>query len=243
MKYLIIQIFLIVLAVGAAVAVAAWGFKLLRLRQHRKILRDAEELKSVDLSSVITAHIPTGQRTQDPHQEMAVVKDIIAGKQTRDVRALLVSSCALVLTIGGAVAVEFLETGPAPGTRGSSVGIVPPTIDALASVPGKWGWKFNALMSCTGNPHTISVSEDRRRLSLRFEKPLTIRGVSVPGYDYDIVGSRPSELILRPVGAEPEQDDAGRPVEWIMHFDNQGTYVMKRSVPGIPPSGEIGRCT
>lgn len=242
MTYLVLQILLVVLAIGAAAAAVAWTVKLVTLSQHKKILRDAEALKLVDLSAVITAHVPVGQRTQNPQQEIAAAKEIIARKGRQNVRRLLISSAALAVIIGANMVLDLRETQPPPGTRGASVGIVPPTVDALAAAAGKWGWKFNALMSCTENPHTIFISPDRHKLSIRFAKSLTMRGETVPGYDLDILGSRPNELILRQAGATPEKDAEGRPVEWIMHFDDQNTYVMKRSVFGVTPSGQIGRC-
>jgi hypothetical protein len=230
-------------ALIAAAAVAIWGFMLISLRRDSRVIRDAEELKSVDLSSVIAAHVPLARRTNDPAEEIRLAKESM-GRRLRSTRMTLSGSAAALLVLAGAnVWLHARHEGPVfLGTRGTSVGVAPPTVDALKAVAGTWGWKYNALLSCKENPHTITLSGDRQHVTLRFRSPLPTRSGNVQGYDYDVVGAKPSELDLSLTDSPVRQDSMGHPLAWAMHFEDANSYYLKRSDVVTKDTGVIVRC-
>ena len=243
--YLIVAAVLGGLALLAAIVVAIWLYLTIRLNRHAGVIADAEQLKSVDLSAVITAHVPLDQRTNDPDEEIALAKREIARKQRSTRTTLIASACMLVLLLG-ANGVLHVWFAPARArlTRQTSVGVAPAPVDPMLALPGTWGWKFNALLSCKENPHTITLSSDRKRVSIRFKTPLPSRnnGPPIDGYDYTVVRSEPSELVLRLDDAAERKDAMGRPLEWSIHFEDKNTYFLKRSDVATQDTGSIVRC-
>ncbi len=115
-------------------------------------------------------------------------------------------------------------------------------VDPIAAIGGTWGWKFNALLSCKDNPHTIKLSDDKRTLTIRFHNPIPTQSGDVDGYDYAVVRTEPNELVLRLLSAPDQKDAMGRPLEWAMHFEDKNTYYLKRSDVLTQDTGKIIRC-
>ncbi|MBS0639816.1 MAG: hypothetical protein U1E70_17745 [Acetobacteraceae bacterium] len=235
---------LIGLAVLLLVIVLAYALIQRRLRKDARIIQDAEELKSVDLSMVITSHVPMEQRTNNPAEEIALAKDAVA-RRLQGVKRGLQVSAALFVVLAAADLWLFYPRPEvvAPTLRQTNVGVAPPTVDALAAATGRWGWRFNALLSCQENPHTISLSADKRRLSVRFKTAIQGRNGLITGYDYDIVQVAPNELVLKLVDASNRTDSIGKPIEWKIHFEDQNTYYLRRSDVATQDTGIITRCT
>ncbi len=124
----------------------------------------------------------------------------------------------------------WLKPGPAATGRQADATspVPPPLVDPIAAVGGTWGWKFNALLSCKENPHTIKLSDDRHTLSIHFHTPLPTPSGNADGYEYDIVRIEPNELVLALLAAPDfESPDAmGRPLEWAIHFEDKNAYYL-----------------
>jgi hypothetical protein len=230
-------------ALIAAVAAAIFCFMLLSLRRDVGTIRDAEALKTVDLSSVIAAHVPLEQRTNVPEDEIRLAKAVVNRRLRSTGISLSASTAVLLVLVGASTWIVARQRGPAfTGTRGTSVGIAPPTVDALKAVSGTWGWKYNAILSCKENPHTIMLSNDQRHVSLRFKTPRPNRSGQITGYDYDVIRSEPSELVLSLSDAPARKDAMGHPLAWSMHFDDANSYYLKRSDVSTKDTGVIVRC-
>ncbi|MFL5254519.1 MAG: hypothetical protein ACJ8AI_16795 [Rhodopila sp.] len=220
------------------------AFILFRLQRDARMLRDAEERKSVDLSALIVAHVPPGRRTNNPDEEIRFAVDAVAAKLASGRRTLAVSAGLLIVLVAGTGAYAVLgKPGRPPVVRRSTTGAEIAAIDALKALPGTWGWKYNALLSCKENPHTIVLSSDKKELTIRFRTPLPTDQGPVPGYDYEIVRAGPSELVLRLRGESLQSDMMGRPLEWSMHMDDRNTYYLKRSDVATQDTGLIARCS
>jgi hypothetical protein len=124
----------------------------------------------------------------------------------------------------------------------------PKPVDALKAITGVWGWKYDFRQSCSENPHTISVTEGLKGLSIRFAKPLwngswnVSWNVSqeVSNLDYTIVGVEPNKLVLAPM-PYPQGDGLHQPLRWYFIFSNQDTYRIGRNdQPGT--TSDIVRC-
>ena len=177
-------------AIVMALIVTALSLILMGLRRDARTVRDAQELKTVDLSSVISSHVPMADRTNFPEQEIVLAEQSIARRRRSFGRAFQLSAVLLVVAIGANVGWHgWLKPKPAAtGRRADATSAVPPpVVDPIAAVAGTWGWKFNALLSCKENPHTIKLSDDRHTLSVHFRTPLPDQSDSVDGYTYDIV--------------------------------------------------------
>jgi len=232
-------------AVVMALIIVALGLVIAGLRRDARTIREAEELKSVDLSRVISSHVPMAQRTNFPEQEIVLVKEALARKRRSFGRAVQVSTVLLVALIGANIGWHgWLKPKPvSTGRRADATSPVPPPpVDPIAAVDGSWGWKFNALLSCKENPHTIKLSNDKHTLTIRFQKPLPTPNGDVEGYDYDVVRTEPNELVLHLQSAPGLKDSMGRPLEWAIHFEDKSTYYLKRSDVVTQDTGKIIRC-
>jgi len=243
--HLLLNVALIGGAVVMALIVVALALIQAGLRRDARVIRDAEELKTVDLSRVISSHVPMAQRTNFPEEEIVLAKDSVTRKRAALGRALTASVALLVILVCANVGWHvWLKPKPAAtGRRADATSPVPPPpVDPIAAVSGSWGWKFNALLSCKENPHTIKLSDDKHTLSIRFTKPLPTPNGNVDGYDYEIIRTEPNELVLRLLSAPDRKDSMGRPLEWAIHFEDKNSYYLKRSDVVTQDTGKIIRC-
>lgn len=244
MTNLFLKYGLIGLAVLLLLVVLAYALIQRRLRKDARIIQDAEELKPVDLSMVITSHVPMEQRTNNPAEEIAIAKAAVARRMISVRRGLQIASVLFVVVAAADAWLYYPRTEVIPVTlRQTNVGVAPPTVDALSAAIGRWGWRFNSLLSCQENPHTISLSGDRRKLSLRFKTPLQGKTGPITGYDYEIVLVSPNELVLKLVDAPNRTDSVGKPLEWKIHFEDANTYYLRRSDVATQDTGIIARCS
>ncbi|HVZ10217.1 hypothetical protein [Rhodopila sp.] len=233
------------LAVLAGLFVVASFLLRIRLQRHASVIADAEQLKPVDLTSVVNAHVSPEQRTNIPEQELSLAKAAV-GRKLRDNSRTLILACSALVVLVGANAIWRIVNAPKrpPSFRESATGVIIPPVDALQAITGTWGWKYNSLLSCKTNPHTITLSDDKRHLTIRFKQPLTIgsTGETVERYDYTVVSAAPNELVLDLQDGGSRKDEMGRPLRWVVHFEDKDTYYLKRSDLSTQDTGLIGRC-
>jgi hypothetical protein len=71
-------------------------------------------------------------------------------------------------------------------------------LDVLRAVQGVWGWRADSLQSCSENPQTVSVSRDRKTVSMRYAKPLEETPNPITNLEFDVVDSLPLIPTCRP---------------------------------------------
>jgi hypothetical protein len=111
------------------------------------------------------------------------------------------------------------------------------SLDVLKTVQGVWGWRADALESCQENPQTISVTPDRKKLSVRYAKPYQNGVASITNLDFDIESAKPDVLVL----SLPNASTATRLVV-TLQFLNADTFSLTRSDEPMKSSGTIVRC-
>ncbi len=234
-------------AIVMALIVTALSLILMGLRRDARTVRDAQELKTVDLSSVISSHVPMADRTNFPEQEIVLAEQSIARRRRSFGRAFQLSAVLLVVAIGANVGWHgWLKPKPAAtGRRADATSqLPPPVVDPIAAVAGTWGCE-SSMRCCRARKirtMTIKLSDDRHTLSVHFRTPLPDQSDSVDGYTYDIVRIEPNELVLKLLAAQDPTDSMGRPLEWAIHFEDKNTYYLKRSDAATQDTGAIIRC-
>ena len=115
-----------------------------------------------------------------------------------------------------------------------------PSGDALATIQGVWGWRADFLQSCTENPQVISVSSDRKKLSLHYAKPLVSASPPLKDFDYAVVSVQPDIIVLSgPISAvRPNL----RPASITIKFLDANTYTATASDRPFQTTGVIERC-
>ena len=111
--------------------------------------------------------------------------------------------------------------------------------DALATIQGVWGWRADFLQSCGQNPQTISVSPDRRKLSMHYAKPVPAGAKTLQDVDFDVVSAQPDTLVLAPVSAT---GPIPHPVSISIKFLDANTYIANNSDRPLQTTGVIERC-
>jgi hypothetical protein len=128
---------------------------------------------------------------------------------------------------------------PAPNLAKPAANLAKPAVnlDVLKTVQGVWGWRADALESCQENPQTISVTPDRKKLSVRYSKPFQNGAASVTNLDFDVVSTKPDVLVL----SLPNASTATRLVVTLQFLDAD-TFSLTRSDEPMKTSGTIVRC-
>jgi hypothetical protein len=113
-------------------------------------------------------------------------------------------------------------------------------LDVLKDIQGVWGWRADFLESCPENPQTISVSADRKTLSLRYLKPYQQGEKTITNLDFDVVSAKPDGLVL-------SLSDASRAANLphtrvVIQFIDANTFSMSRDESPLGSSGTIVRC-
>jgi hypothetical protein len=112
--------------------------------------------------------------------------------------------------------------------------------DALSTIQGVWGWRADFLQSCAQNPQVISVSSDRKRLSMHYTKPVPAGAKSLQDVDFDVVSVQPDTLVLSaPVSAT---GPIPHPVSISIKFMDANTYIASSSARPLQTTGVIERC-
>jgi hypothetical protein len=223
-----------------AVAVTIVAFmNLWRLRRDWLTLQAAERLEAVDLTSVVKRHVPGELLTNRPSEEIPLAREGIGRKRLRW-RAAAIVLGAVTLSAGAAAFILTKRDLRAIAAAGLPAQVLAPA-DVTKAVSGVWGLEHDFLLSCSQNPHTISLDEGQRKLRMRLAKPVWNGSETTSDVDYDIIGVEPNTLVLSRT-AGPARDNFGQPLRWIMSFVGPDTYSMKRSDQPTRSSGVVVRC-
>jgi hypothetical protein len=226
---------LTLLALGLAIFGA---FVIWRLRKDQRSLEAAERLEAIDMNTIVKRYVPSHLQSNEPAKEFAIVRQDINRKFTRWVVVTTLSGI-VALSVGTLSWVLINKNGHSvAAAQLADQGARP--VNALEAITGVWGWKYDFLISCAQNPHTISVTADKKRLSMRYAKP--IQGISgrASYFAYAIVGVEPNRLTLA-VTPDYSQSDNHQALMWYLVFNDQNTYRISRS--DWPQwTGDIVRC-
>jgi hypothetical protein len=108
-------------------------------------------------------------------------------------------------------------------------------LDVLRLVQGVWGWTADSLESCAENPQVVSVSPDRRKLTVRYAKPFRSGGESVTDLNYDVVAATGDSIVLSGISSGP-------PSHVYVRFLGPDSFSLSRSDQPLGSSGTIIRC-
>jgi hypothetical protein len=225
---------LTLLALGITVfgATVVW-----QLRRDRLTLQAAERFEAVPISPVVKRHVPGHLQSNISSEEFAVIRQSIARKFPRWITATTLSG--LVTLSAGTVSWILIDKNRQLIAAAQLAEQSPNPVDALKAITGVWGWKHEILQSCSQNPHTISVTEGNKGLSVRFAKPLWDGSQEVSNLEYEIVGVEPSKLVL--ASMSPQRTDTRNQPRWYFIFSDSDTYRIGRS-GRFGTTGDIVRC-
>lgn len=240
---------------GTLLAVAL----LWRLRQDFRELAAADRFEAAHVSRVAQRYVPLELRTRIVGEEIALARQFMGAMWPRWRRIAVLSGVIMLCGATAAyVAVRRNQTAvavarsvarpalnlekpapnpekpaqPAPNLAKPAV-----TLDVLKTVQGVWGWRADALELCQENPQTISVTPDRKKLSVRYAKPYQNGVASITNLDFDIESAKPDVLVL----SLPNASTATRLVV-TLQFLNADTFSLTRSDEPMKTSGTIVRC-
>ena len=230
-----------------------------RLRQDFRELDAADRFEAAHVSRVVQRYVPLELRTRIVGEEMALARQFMGAMWPRWRRIAVLSGVIMLCGATAAyVAVRRNQTAvavarsvarpalnlekpapnpekpaqPAPNLAKPAV-----SLDVLKTVQGVWGWRADALESCQENPQTISVTPDRKKLSVRYAKPYQNGVASITNLDFDIESAKPDVLVL----SLPNASTATRLVV-TLQFLNADTFSLTRSDEPMKSSGTIVRC-
>ena len=240
---------------GTLLAVAL----LWRLRQDFRELAAADRFEAAHVSRVVQRYVPLELRTRIVGEEIALARQFMGAMWPRWRRIAVLSGVIMLCGATAAyVAVRRNQTAvavarsvarPAPNLEKPAPNPEKPaqpaanlakpavTLDVLKTVQGVWGWRADALESCQENPQTISVTPDRKKLSVRYAKPYQNGVASITNLDFDIESAKPDVLVL----SLPNASTATRLVV-TLQFLNADTFSLTRSDEPMKSSGTIVRC-
>lgn len=220
----------------AGAAFSIWS--LLRLRRDFLVVEAAERLATVNPTQVVRRYVPRRLRSHRRSEELLLARQIIDARRPRWKRWAIVSAVLVVCSAG---ATTFLIRRNLHATTAIRADVQAlPSGDALAAIQGVWGWRADYLQSCTRNPQVISVSPDRRKLSVHYAKPLSSATPPRQDFDFDIVSIQPDTLVLSgPVSASRPNP---RPASVSIKFLGADTYIATSSDRPYQTTGTIERC-
>jgi hypothetical protein len=240
---------------GTLLAVAL----LWRLRQDFRELDAADRFEAAHVSRVVQRYVPLELRTRIVGEEMALARQFMGAMWPRWRRIAVLSGVIMLCGATAAyVAVRRNQTAvavarsvarpalnlekPAPNPEkpaqpAQNLAKPAVSLDVLKTVQGVWGWRADALESCQENPQTISVTPDRKKLSVRYAKPYQNGVASITNLDFDIESAKPDVLVL----SLPNASTATRLVV-TLQFLNADTFSLTRSDEPMKSSGTIVRC-
>jgi hypothetical protein len=221
------------------VAGAAYSFwSLLRLRRDHLVVEAAERLATVNLSHVVRRYVPRRLRSHRRSEELLLARQIIDARRPGWKRWAIVS--AVLVVCSASATTFFIHRNLRATTVIRADAQALPSGDALVAIQGVWGWRADFLQSCTENPQAISVSPDRRKLSVHYAKPISSALPPQQDFDFDIVSTQPDMLVLSgPVSAtRPNLHSASVSIKFL----DADTYIATNSDRPSQTTGTIERC-
>ena len=234
------------LAAGAAIALTLWAIaiaviavaKSWRLSADHRVIEAAERFEAVDLSSVVKRYVPPQQQTQRAAEEMAIARQVIDARRPRWRRAGIISAVVMLCGVGAsAFSIERdLRASPARSAAKKPAA----NLDALKDIQGVWGWRADFQQSCQENPQTISVAPDGKKVSVRYAKPYHHGSRVTTNVDFDVVATKPDELVLSRSDAASSTEAS--PIRVHFRFIDENAFAMSWSNDATASSGTIARC-
>jgi hypothetical protein len=108
--------------------------------------------------------------------------------------------------------------------------------DALTMIQGVWGWRADFMRSCSENPQSISVSFDRKRLSVHYMKPIGGKSELLRDFEFEVVSIQPDTIVLSALRPGPYA------ISTFIKFLTADTYVANNSDHPLQTTGVIERC-
>jgi hypothetical protein len=94
-------------------------------------------------------------------------------------------------------------------------------------LPGTWGWEKTEKLSCAGNSHTLSFSEDRKMMLLRHKEVLPEQVIAAETVRYRVLQSEPNLRMV--IEGETRKTDSGEPVEWDVRLLSADRFCWHRA--------------
>ncbi len=214
------------------------GRTLWRMRRDWRVMEAAERFEPVDLTTVVKRYVPPEQQTQRFAEEIGVARQVISARRPRWRR--MAAACGVLLACGVVAAAYAMQRHMqviALEQRGAKPKL---NLDVLKDVQGVWGWQADALQSCEEDPQTITVTPDRRRVSVSYAKPHQDGIYLISAMEFDVVSARSDALVLSgPVAATPDKPET---TTVYIQFINADTFTLSRSDQPMSSSGSIVRC-
>lgn len=226
---------LTLLAIAGAVF-SIWS--LAQLRQHYRAVEAAEKLPSVNLSPVVRRYVPRALRSHRRAEEALLCKQFISARRPRWQRSTMIFAGLMVCCAAATAffAHRNLEAKAVPRAAVAALS----GGDALATIQGTWGWRADFMQSCAQNPQVISVSADRKRLSMHYTKPIPSGTRALQDVDFAVVSVQSDALVLSPPAAAT--GPVPHPVSISIKFLDANTYIATNSDRPLQSTGVIERC-
>jgi len=234
------------LATGAAIALTLWAIavavfamaKSWRLRMDHRVIEAAERFEPVDLTSVVKRYVPARQQTQKAAEEIAIARQVIDARRPRWRRAGIISG--VVILCGASVAAFSIRQDLKTASTLPAAAAKPVVnLDALKDIQGVWGWRADYQQSCEENPQTISVASDGKKVSVSYAKPYHHGSRVTTSLDFDVVTTKPDELVLTKSDAPPTQ---ASPTLVHFRFIDENAFAISWSNDAAGSSGTVARC-
>lgn len=224
----------LVALIGTVLGIAS----LYRLWKDFRVIDAAERLEAVNLSSVVRRRVPVGLRTQRMAEEIAIARQVMGARWLRWRRLAVVFG---VVTLCSAATASFsIERNLKAIAQAQLETKTRLNLDVLKVIQGVWGWRADAMRSCSENPQTISVGSDRRTLLVRYAKPRQQGSETITDLKFDVIATKPDMLELTPSDDAPQSDP--RTSRVYLQFTDENDFVISRSDDPMRSSGAIMRC-
>jgi len=212
----------IVLVGVAGLVFCLWSLS--RLRQDRRVIEAGEKMEAINPRRIIRRYVPRPLLSHRRAEEILLAKQAIDARQPWQ-RRWAIASAVLVICSAAATALFAQRNLQAIRIAGASVSVG----DALTRIQGIWGWRADSSRSCSENSQTISVSSDRKKLSIRYAR-------SPRATDFDVVSVEPDAIVLSGPGP------GAHPISVFIKFLTADTYIANNSYQPLQTTGVIERC-
>jgi hypothetical protein len=211
---------------------------LLRYRIDWRVIEAAERLEAVDLTSVVKRYVPSELQTQRSADEIAVAKQVIAVRRRRWKRIAVISGMLMLCCAAAATYSTRRNLQAAAVARLAAKPKV--NLDVLKAIQGVWGWRADFLQSCSENPQTVSVTPDRKKLSVLYAKPFLDGSTFVTNLEYEVVLAKPDSIVLSELNSAAPGNPRSNRV--YVQFLDANTFSLSRSDEPMKSSGTVERC-
>ena len=216
----------------AGVVFCTWSLS--RLRQDCRAIEAAERMEGVSLRHVIRRYVPRALRSHRRAEEILLAKQIISARQPWRRRWAIAS--AVLVTCSAAATAIFAHRNLQATAMIRVAGTPILGGDALTRIQGVWGWRADFMRSCSENPQSISVSSDRKRLSVHYMKPIFGKSELLRDFEFDVVSVQPDTIVL----SVPRR--GAYSISTFIKFLTADTYVANNSDHPLQTTGVIERC-